>query len=145
MTTAALWTKHRPIAHKEAASFHIPGMDREDVRQEALLELWRAARAFDRSRGTFPPYARLRVHSHLVNLLRKATREKRAGRTVELPDVPSGGDTHGLVQLRLALQDLTQPQRDALAAHLNGTYDCRDRSVENHLYAARREIRKTAA
>jgi hypothetical protein len=41
----ALWTKHRHIARIEASEWHLPGSERQDVEQEALIALWQAARA----------------------------------------------------------------------------------------------------
>ena len=46
----ARWTKHRPIALGLAREYRVPGMDPDDVRQEALIALWEACRAYDREK-----------------------------------------------------------------------------------------------
>ena len=73
----ALWTKNRPIALAIAREWRIPGLDPDDVRQEALVALWEAARKYDKTKGTFPPFARLVVKRRLSTLLQAATRQKR--------------------------------------------------------------------
>ena len=73
----ALWTKNRTIALAIATEWRIPGMDPDDVRQEALVALWEAARAHDKTKGPFPPFARLVVKRRLRDRLQAATRQKR--------------------------------------------------------------------
>ena len=46
----ARWTKHRPIALGLAREYRVPGMDPDDVHQEALIALWEACRAYDREK-----------------------------------------------------------------------------------------------
>ena len=98
-TVPARWTKHRPIALGLAREYRVPGMDPDDVRQEALVALWEACRAYDREKGTFPPFARLVINRRLTDLLRAATREKRSAVTVSDVDVPAHDELDG--QLRL--------------------------------------------
>lgn len=74
-----LWTKHRPIALAIAAEWRIPHLDADDVRQEALVALWEAARCHDKTRGPFPPFARMVVKRRMRDLLQSATRMKRTG------------------------------------------------------------------
>ena len=73
----ALWTKHRPIALAIARDWRIPGMDPDDVRQEALIALWEACRCHDKEKGPFPPFARLVIGRRMRDLLQAATRQKR--------------------------------------------------------------------
>jgi DNA-directed RNA polymerase specialized sigma24 family protein len=72
-----LWTKHRGIALGIAPEWRIPGMDPDDVRQEALVALWEAARDHDKAKGPFPPFARLVIKRRLRDRLQAATRQKR--------------------------------------------------------------------
>lgn len=95
MTAApSLFTRHRRIALGIAADYRVPGMEPDDVRQEALLGLWEAARAHDPARGPFPPFARTIVERRCVDLLRAAGRLKQrvltdAVRDEQLELVPS--------------------------------------------------------
>ena len=77
----ALWTKNRKIALAIAPEWRIPHMDADDVRQEALIALWEAARCHDKTKGPFPPFARLVIGRRMRDLLQAATRQKR---TVDL-------------------------------------------------------------
>jgi RNA polymerase sigma factor (sigma-70 family) len=77
MSVPALWTKHRPIALAIASEWRIPHLDPDDVRQEALIALWEAARCHDKAKGPFPTFARLVVKRRMRDLLQAATRQKR--------------------------------------------------------------------
>lgn len=66
-----LLTRCRPVALAIAADFHWQGADRDDVRQEALLALVEAERAWDR-RGAFVSFARVCIKRHLLDCLRVA-------------------------------------------------------------------------
>lgn len=80
----AKWTQQRKAALAIAAEWSIPGMDPDDVRQEALLALWIAAGKHDPARGPWPPFGRLAVKAHLRDLLQAATRQKRTAVVLEL-------------------------------------------------------------
>lgn len=148
MTAAALWTKHRPLARAIASQWRIPGMDRCDVEQEALIALWQAARSYDPSRGaSFPTWAARTVRGRLTDLLRAATRAKRTGDIVELDDAPAADTREGRARLQAvvaALPSLTTLERHAVAAQLSGRLDLRDRRLENALQRARRKLRQAA-
>lgn len=79
-----MWTQQRKAALAIAAEWRIPGMSPDDVRQEALLALWIAAGKHDPERGPWPAFARLAVKGHMTDLLRAATKKKRAAAVVEL-------------------------------------------------------------
>lgn len=117
-------------------------MDRADARQEAVIALWQASRSHVSALGPFRPWATRVMRARLTDLLRTATREKRQAKLVELHDVHAapepGRQLQDLVDL---LPSLTRLERSAIAAHLNGTYDCRDRSQENALYTARKKLK----
>lgn len=131
----ALWTKHRGIALGIAAEFHVPGMDADDVRQEALLALWVAARSYEKGRGTFPAYARLSVRADLTDLLRTATRAKR--QPVDLPEPTC--EQPRLPGVMEAFHELTARQQDAVRAFVrDGVAD------KNAIYEARRKLRAAA-
>lgn len=144
MTIAALWTKHRRIAYKAAAAFHIPGQDADDTRQDALVALWEAARAYDPTRGPFAPFAQVVVTRRLTDRLKAETRMCRHAPTAELIEVAAPDQREGREQLQLCLDrlpSLTPLQREVVAAKLNGTYDSGCKRQDNALYLARRKLR----
>jgi len=142
-STGATWTSHRNLAYALANEYRIPGIDAEDVRQEALIALWEAARSHDKTKGPFKPWARRIINGRLTDLLRKATRAKRSGITVEFIDanVPAGGELYAIEDLREAMRSLTRRERQAVSALLNGTFDWNDKSRDNALTSARRKLK----
>jgi RNA polymerase sigma factor (sigma-70 family) len=147
-STGARWTKHRPIALGIAADYRIPGMDPDDVRQEALLALWEAARAYDPEKGPFTAFARLVIKRRLADQIKAARTQKRSAPTVELTDTAAADQQAGRADLQLTLDtlpSLTPLERGAVAAQLNGTYDWRSSSQMNALYTARRKLKQALA
>lgn len=148
MTRAALWTKHRPLALAIARDYRIPGLDPDDTRQEALVGLWEATGAWDQERAPFPAFARVVIHRHLRDLLQAATRLKRTA-TLD-PDAEPVDQRDRvaarleLVELMRAHRGLTDNEREAVAAHLNGAAVCSSKRHENALYAARAKLRSAA-
>lgn len=130
VTAPALWTRNRPLALAIAREYRIPGADRDDVRQEALIGLWIASRAHRPERGPFPPFARMVVRRRLQALLKAALAEKhqvltRASRDdLELVDGPEpdrvvvARDT--LDRLTVAVASLPPAQRAAVVRIVNG-------------------------
>jgi RNA polymerase sigma factor (sigma-70 family) len=77
MTVSALWTRHRPLAYGIARDYFLPGAERQDVEQEALVGLWIAAKEWDRAKGaSFRTFARVVIERRLASLVRTATAEK---------------------------------------------------------------------
>jgi RNA polymerase sigma factor (sigma-70 family) len=143
MSAAQLWLKHRAVAHSIADEFFIPGLGHDDVDQEALIALWVASRSFNPDMGaSFKTWGGRVVRARLTDLLRRATREKR-GRFVRLtPDheqaAPDpGGQVRELLEL---LPDLTDIEKGAIAAKLNGTYRAADRRQENALQRVKKKL-----
>ena len=150
----ALFTKHRGIALGIAADYYFPGAEREDVRQEALVALWEAARTYDAEKGPFPAWARGVVHRHLIDCVRVAT----AGRAMALTyaarefDAPLTSSLEEAVETRelmralvLALLELPANQREAIVAVcLEGrSYEevGRAKAVDNLLWKGRQRLR----
>lgn len=77
MTKASLFTKGRPAAIRTASEFTVPGLDADDLRQEALIALWVALDKYDPTRSNVPSFARMVAERRLTSLLRAATRLKR--------------------------------------------------------------------
>lgn len=115
MTRASLYTKHRRIALGEARDWRIPGLDTDDVRQEANVALWEATGCYD-GNGAFPSFARLVIRRHMRDLLQKATRQKRTA-IFDHDAEPVGPELEATVlhreQLALALTDPRIKQRRA--------------------------------
>jgi RNA polymerase sigma factor (sigma-70 family) len=148
MTVPALWTRHRRIAAQVASDFRIPGFDTDDVRQEALIALWEAARSYDPQRGPFPPWARRVITARLTDLLRVHTKRGQAPRHVELHDIfeaPDGSAGVDAVRRVVAtLPSLTDLEREALACVLNGDAYTGDKRIDNAAQRARRKLRGAA-
>lgn len=148
MTVPALWTKHRPIAYAIARDYFIPGADRDDVRQEALIGLWIAARAYKKEKGPFPAFARVVVQRHLKDRVKAANRPKArlltdADRTAEIADRTADETDTQLSLLVDALPTLSELERRALAASLNGQ-PITSKQQDNALQRARTKLRRAA-
>ena len=77
MTPIQLWTQNRPLARKVAGRFFLPGSEREDVQQEALIGLWEAAQSFRDDQGcSFKVFADMVIQRHLADCVRSANAGK---------------------------------------------------------------------
>lgn len=108
MTVAALYSKHQDIALAIARDWHLPGADRDDVRQEARIALWEACLLYQPDRGPFPPFARLVVKRRLKDRLTAARRGKRAVLTDASREGVEFLSTTDPLEARAALRDLTR-------------------------------------
>jgi len=87
VTPIQLWSKNRPLAHKIASGFSIPGSDRDDVIQEAMIGLWAAAQEYDPKREcSFRTFADLVIKRHLSSCIKAALRGKHAVLTRSVRD-----------------------------------------------------------
>lgn len=164
-TRAALWTQHRRLALGIAHEYRLPGADRDDVQQEALIALWVATGLWDSEKGAFPAFARLVVRRRLSTLLRAAlaakheplTRSLRYTRDADgveeavIDTLSDGHDTETVVVARETLERvvaavaaLSEKQRSAIALLLNGEPVTADKSVDNALWRARGKLREAA-
>lgn len=156
MTAApSLWTKHRPLAHKIATGYGIPGADRDDVHQEALIGLWIASRNWDEGKGrNFPSFARLVITARLNTILRQALQTKHAYLTDAARDdeleLCGGPDLERLVVARdtlaritVALALLPEEQRQAIANIVNGR-PLTGKREDNMRYRARKTLKEAA-
>ena len=147
MTRPAMFTAQRKAALAIATEWTVPGMDSDDVRQEALIALWIAAGKHDPERGPWPAFARMCIRAHLFTLHQAATRAKRTAVVLELDENRDAApETHGgqLELLVEALPSLTVAERTAVAAHLNGTPATVTKQHNNALARARRKLRCAA-
>lgn len=75
MTVDVLLEEWRPFAIWIAREYRIPGADREDVEQEAMVALWQAVRDYRAGHGTtFKTFAALVIRRHLITCLVSAQR-----------------------------------------------------------------------
>lgn len=152
----ALFSRHRRLALAIARDWHLPGSDRDDVRQEALLALWEAARAYQPGRGaTFPTFATTVVRRRLADAVKHANRGKHqtltnAGRDTLLDRQPAPDidavllHRQRLRQLTGRARTLTPAERDTLRrilddAAIDGKPD------DNQRYKLRRKLKAAAA
>jgi RNA polymerase sigma-70 factor (ECF subfamily) len=107
----------------------------EDVVREVFLSLWREARRFDPARGTVATYLLSTTHHRAVDVVRREENLRRRHRPEEVlalaPDQPSGLDDEVEVaerrnQIRAALAELPEPQREALMLAYVGGYTQRE-------------------
>ena len=162
MSEAALWSKHRAIAYKVANEFYLPGSERQDVEQEALIGLWIAARSWDRSKGSFSTFAFLVVRRRLATLLRSALSGRASmltdaervmpGTDVELVDTLAGPDLERVVvaretleRLAVAVAALTDMERHAMRLVVNGERFAHSKQTANAADRARVKLAKAAA
>lgn len=158
----ALWVKHRGLALAIARDFYLPGSERQDVEQEALIALWQACRDHDDSKGSFPMWARVVIKTHLTDCLRRATRGKHGPLNKARPLAHRLPCLHQVTdkvedreQLRLVLHaiehDLTPVERHCVMGIAAGkTYAEIGRAVgdakavDNALMRARSKLRQAA-
>lgn len=163
MSVPALWTKHRAVALSVAAEFHVPGSERQDVEQEALIGLWMAARAWTPGGGaSFPTFARLVVRRRLATFLQAALRGKQgplndslrltvredSGEVAIVDTLAGGRDPCEVVVLRetlerlaAALASLTELERAALAVVVEDGRYAHDKRLDNAVFRARHKLR----
>lgn len=96
----------RNTAGRLASAGSVPGMDREDIEQDLILDLWQRRRAFDPSRASFRTFAD-RIVAHRIATLTCATARTQAERTIAWLDAPTGDD--GGPGLADVLADTTAP------------------------------------
>jgi RNA polymerase sporulation-specific sigma factor len=158
-----------PLIGHEAQRIYVPGAEREDVLQEALLALHAAVMSYD-GEHPFPAFARFVIRRQLATMLRAALRRKHqplsASRRFEQPgrNGVALGDAiadrtlspHERAELREELQRLTAAasrlsgfERYALGGFLSGipyTQLGDDvKSIDNAMQRARRRLRKACA
>jgi RNA polymerase sporulation-specific sigma factor len=110
------------LAHKMSQRFFLPGADRQDVVQEALLGLAHAIRSFDTGYDRkFFDYAVMCIRNSLVRAIRGANRKKQqvlnqAGEMTEFTPVPTVSGVDEVVLGRMGLQDMFR----VLAGKLSG-------------------------
>jgi RNA polymerase sporulation-specific sigma factor len=166
MTVIQLWTKNRPIAYGIARDFYIPGADRDDVTQEALIALWVAARDYQPESGPFRSFAALVIKRRLGSCVKMAQTYKHAALSTAVRTILSeDGDRQEIAGLlpylhqvtdvvedreRLALiiaaikSDLTEFERECIVGIASGKGYLElgpYKKVDNALFRARRKLK----
>lgn len=154
-----------PLAYVISRGYFIPGGDRDDVRQEALIGLWVACRDWDPARGSFKPFAVMVIRRRLATAVKVATAGKHrcltdAARTAvvdadvadAVDEIAAGHTTEDIVEARARLaatvavvrDRLTEPERRAVVGLLDGRAYVEigpKKRVDNALWRARRKLR----
>jgi RNA polymerase sigma factor (sigma-70 family) len=65
----------------------------QDLQQEARIALWRFFPQFDRARGAFPSWARLKVKGAMLTYLRNQSRKNRSAKPTDVATALSKGAT----------------------------------------------------
>jgi RNA polymerase sigma-H factor len=132
----SLFEKWRYLAIAISRAYFLPGSEREDVEQEALVGLYIAIRDFVPGMSSFPSFARLCINRHLIACVRNQTavkhRSMNEARHTEpdaMTDLASPGNDPadiyerketGLELLRRVREDLTPIERTCLIGMANG-------------------------
>lgn len=151
------------LVHKMSQRFFLPGADRQDVVQEAMLGLAHAIRSFDTSfERKFFDYAVMCVRNSLVRAIRGANRKKQqilnqAGEMTDLTPLPTVSGVDEVVLGRMNLQEMFQVLAKKLspleievlrkrvagevAEEMAAGLDLSVKQVENALFRARQKSR----
>ena len=152
------------LVHKMSQRFFLPGADRQDVVQEAMVGLAHAIRTFDTGfERKFFDYAVMCIRNSLVRAIRGANRKKQqilnqAGEMTELTPVPTVSAVDDVVLNRLNLQEmfkvlaqklspleiqvLRKRLAGALAEEMAAGLHLSVKQIENALFRARQKSRE---
>lgn len=145
--------QHRLLAYRVARDYWLPGADRDDVRQIALIALWEAARCYRPGIGTFPSFAETVIRRRLCSAVRAARREKRqvltdAAREDVLSRVTSNEDPARTVELRddlarlaAVMRTLSPVEREGMRRVVNELPYVGRKDLDNGVQRARRKLR----
>lgn len=154
----------RPLALAVAGEFFLPGGDRDDLEQEAMLALVEAARDYRTGHGaTFATFARLVVRRRLADAVKRARAAKHLALTLAAREavdedgevfpivdlLPSGrGDPHETFELREELRRLRRGakrlnalEREGLGTMLAGIPYAYSKRLDNAVARARAKLR----
>lgn len=111
------------------------------------MALWEACRSYDKTRGTFPPFASRVIKNHLTDLVRVQTKRGRAPRQLPLfeEDQEAPEPPPSLEPLLAGFRQLPPYQRRAVTNMLNGVEATSSKAHEVALYKARKNLRRLAA
>jgi RNA polymerase sigma factor (sigma-70 family) len=150
---ATLFSNHTHLADLASKDWWLPGTDQDDVRQEALIALWEAARTYN-GHGTFPPYARMVIRHRLADRLRHHTRYRHMILTHSTRPDEHGTVTHltperhllakeHLTSLITTIREMTPIEQRAIRQATQG-HGCTEKTLSNALCRARRKLKAAA-
>jgi RNA polymerase sigma-70 factor, ECF subfamily len=132
----ALYDRYGKAAYSLARRILTDETLAEDVVQEVFLSLWHDARCFDPSRGTVGTYLLSMTHHRSVDVVRREENRRRRRRGPEealaLTGDPRADLEEGVeaaerrAEVRAALAELPEPQREALLLAYFGGYTQRE-------------------
>lgn len=105
--------RFRPLAYAIARGYFLPGADEDDVRQEAMIGVWKGLRDYRPDRGTtLRSFVALCVRRQLITALKLARRGKHEvlNRAVYV-DTPVAGEEDELTQLGMLVAPGADPAR----------------------------------
>ncbi len=153
----ALYVKHEALALALSTGWRLPGADADDVRQEARIALWEAARCYDATLGVpFTAFARLVIARRLRDALRRYGQRRHQMLTDAERDTSEIPTTHAdilerrqeLRQLVIAFHALSPLEQKAILTSANGT-PCSEvgelKSVDNATQRGRQKLRRALA
>jgi RNA polymerase sigma factor (sigma-70 family) len=127
----ALYDRYGKVSYSLARRIVADETLAQDVVQEVFLSIWRDAGRFDAARGTVSTYLLAMTHHRAVDVVRREENLRRRRTTDEAlefePDPKPGVEAaERRDQVRAALADLPQAQREALALAYFGGYTQRE-------------------
>jgi RNA polymerase sigma-70 factor (ECF subfamily) len=131
---AMLYQRHRLACYRVARQITVSGALAEDAVQEAFAGLWQGPRSYLRAKGSVRNWLLALTHHKAVDLVRRETAERRrmgaeADRQAVAPprDDPATAAWTQIeaAEVRAALRELPQPQRQSLALAYFGGYSQR--------------------
>ena len=166
----SLLDDHLHIARYVARDYYLPGGDRDDVEQEAMIALWLAARAWNGSRP-FEGFARMVIRRRLATAIDLANAQRHrylneplrevpseSGERLQVLDVVPGGrdpadvliERERLAAIVAAVESLSDVEREVLERIVNGepystlTRTRESKRMENAADRMRRKLRAAA-
>jgi len=116
-TPGTLFERNRKIADAAAKKYFLPGYEPDDIRQEALMALWKAARTYDPTRGAkFSSFATLCINARFVELLKKKDRYRNKTLDSTLRTIVTEGEVTEILNVLPHLHQVADlvEERDAL-------------------------------
>ena len=97
---ARLYQRYRALIRKIAATYYLPGADRDDLWQEGMIGLYKAICDFQPDKHIpFPAFARVCITRHLISVVKTSTRQKHALLNASLSLEKSYGDECNILSL----------------------------------------------
>lgn len=106
--------RYQRVVRRKARSFHVVGIDYDDLVQEGLIGLYRAVKDFDPAKSSFSSFAQLCVTRQMITAVNAARRYKHAAlnTSISLDGVVPGDDADGRPR---SVADTLVDNRDSVA------------------------------